>query len=366
MSRKISAIPADYADWLADIKTRVATARQRAALAANAELIRLYWQIGRDILQRQSAQGWGSKVIERLARDLRAAFPEMKGFSARNLMYMRDFAEAWPDAEIVQQLAAQLPWFHIVVLITRLKDDPAREWYARRAIAAGWSRVTLELNIRNRLHERQGQAVTNFDARLPVPHSELAHETLKDPYLFDFLGLGDEAHERDIENALVRHITKFLLELGSGFAFIGRQFRLEVEGDEFFVDLLFYHTRLKCYVVVELQATAFKPEHAGQLNFYLTAVDRQIKAPDDKPTIGLLLCKTKKRTVAEYALSGIDKPIGVAEYQLVRALPEALGTSLPTVEELESELGAIDDGEFEAATGKRDLHVGGEEKGEKE
>ena len=366
MSRKISAIPADYADWLADIKTRVATARQRAALAANAELIQLYWQIGRDILQRQSAQGWGSKVIERLARDLRAAFPEMKGFSARNLMYMRDFAEAWPDAEIVQQLAAQLPWFHIVVLITRMKDDPTREWYARRAIAEGWSRVTLELNIRNRLHERQGQAVTNFDARLPVPHSELAHETLKDPYLFDFLGLGDEAHERDIENALVRHITKFLLELGSGFAFIGRQFRLEVESDEFFVDLLFYHTRLKCYVVVELKATAFKPEHAGQLNFYLTAVDRQIKAPDDKPTIGLLLCKTKKRTVAEYALSGIDKPIGVAEYQLVRALPEALGTSLPTVEELESELGAIDDGEFEAATGKRDLHVGGEEKGEKE
>lgn len=231
-------------------------------------------------------------------------------------------------------------------------NDPRGPWMSDnypdtggRAIAEGWSRATLEVQIRNRLHERQGQAVTNFDSRLPVPHSELAHETLKDPYLFDFLGLGDEAHERDIENALVRHITKFLLELGSGFAFIGRQFRLEVEGDEFFLDLLFYHTRLKCYVVVELKATAFKPEHAGQLNFYLTAVDRQFKAPDDKPTIGLLLCKTKKRTVAEYALSGIDKPIGVAEYQLVRALPEPLVTSLPTVEELESELGAIDDGE---------------------
>ena len=364
MNKKIAAIPADYANWLADIKTRVVAARQRAALAANAELIRLYWQIGHDILLRQSAQGWGSKVIERLARDLREDFPEMKGFSARNLMYMRDFAAAWPDAEIVQQTAAQLPWFHIVVLITRLKDSPAREWYARRAISEGWSRVTLELNIRNRLHERQGQAITNFDARLPTPHSELAHETLKDPYLFDFLGLGDDAQEREIENALVRHITRFLLELGSGFAFIGRQFRLEVEGDEFFVDLLFYHTRLKCYVVVELKATAFKPEHAGQLNFYLTAVDKQIKAPDDKPTIGLLLCKTKKRTVAEYALSGIDKPIGVAEYQLVRALPEPLLTSLPTVEELESELEAIGDGESEAATGKRDLQVGGEEKGE--
>ena len=206
------------------------------------------------------------------------------------------------------------------------------------------SRATLELSIRNCLHERQGQAVTNFGSRLPAPQSELALETLKDPYLFDFLGLGENAHERDIENALVRHITRFLLELGSGFAFIGRQYRLEVNGNEFFIDLLFYHTRLKCYVVVELKATAFKPEHAGQLNFYLTAVDRQVKAPEDKPTIGLLLCKTKDHLVAEYALSGIDKPIGVAEYQLVRAsLPEPLVTSLPTVEQLESELGAIED-----------------------
>ncbi|MCP5425338.1 MAG: DUF1016 domain-containing protein [Gammaproteobacteria bacterium] len=343
MNGKSAAIPMDYAEWLAAIKARVATARQRAALAANAELIQLYWQIGHDILQRQSAQGWGSKVIERLARDLREAFPEMKGFSRANLLYMRAFAEAWSEAEIVQQSVGQLPWGHNVLLLTRLKDSALRLYYAEQARTGGWSRVTLELNIRNRLHERQGQAVTNFDARLPAPHSELAQETLKDPYLFDFLGLGDEAHERDIENALVRHITKFLLELGSGFAFVGRQYRLEVEGDEFFIDLLFYHTRLKCYVVVELKATAFKPEHAGQLNFYLTAVDRQVKAPDDKPTIGLLLCKTKKRMIAEYALSGIDKPIGVAEYQLVRALPEPLVTSLPTVEELESELRAIEE-----------------------
>lgn len=359
-------LPADYAAWLAGIKTRITASRQRAALAVNAALIQLYWQLGREILERQAQQGWGSKVIDRLARDLREAFPDMKGFSARNLMYMRDFAEAWPDAAIVQQAAAQLPWFHNVLLLTRVKDPALRLRYAEQAIAEGWSRATLEVHIRNRLHERQGSAVTNFETRLPAPHSQLAHETLKDPYLFDFLGLGDDAHEREIENALVRHITRFLLELGSGFAFVGRQFRLEVEGDEFFVDLLFYHTRLKCYVVVELKATAFKPEHAGQLNFYLTAVDRQIKAPDDKPTIGLLLCKTKKRTVAEYALSGIDKPIGVAEYQLVRVLPEPLVTSLPTVEELESELEAIGDGESEAATGKRDLQVGGEEKGGKE
>ena len=212
----------------------------------------------------------------------------------------------------------------------------------KAAIAGGWSRVTLELNIRDRLLERQGQAVTNFAARLPLPQSQLARETLKDPYLFDFLGLGDDAHEREIENALVRHITRFLLELGSGFAYVGRQFRLEVNGDEFFIDLLFYHTRLKCYVVVELKATAFKPEHAGQLNFYLAAVDRQIKSPDDKPTIGLLLCRTQNRLVAEYALSGIDKPIGVSEYRLLRDLPEAFAKSLPTVEELENELAELE------------------------
>jgi predicted nuclease of restriction endonuclease-like (RecB) superfamily len=365
MSKKIAAIPADYADWLADIKTRVTSARQRAALAANAELIGLYWQIGRDILQRQSAQGWGSKVIERLARDLREAFPEMKGFSRANLLYMRAFAEAWPDEVIVQQLAGQLPWFHNVLLLTRVKDPVLRLRYAEQARAEGWSRATLEVSIRNRLHERQGQAVTNFEARLTAPHSELVHATLKDPYLFDFLGLGEDAHEREIENALVRHITKFLLELGSGFAFVGQQYRLELSDKEFFIDLLFYHTRLKCYVVVELKATEFRPEHAGQLNFYLTAVDRQIKAPDDKPTIGLLLCKTQDRLVAEYALSGIEKPIGVAEYELVRALPETLATNLPTVEELESELSAPGDARSETATGKQDLQVGVQGKGNK-
>lgn len=357
MSKNITGIPVDYADWLANIKGRVSAARQRAALAANAELVQLYWQIGHDILQRQAQQGWGSRVIDRLARDLREAFPEMKGFSTRNLMYMRDFSEAWTDAAIVQQIAAQLPWFHNVVLINRVKDQATRTWYAQQAIADGWSRATLELQIRNCLHERQGNAVTNFEARLPEAHSQLAHETLKDPYLFDFLGLGDNAHEREIENALVRHITHFLLELGSGFAFVGQQYRLEVSEKEFFIDLLFYHTRLKCYVVVELKATEFRPEHAGQLNFYLTAVDRQVKAADDNPTIGLLLCKTQDRLVAEYALSGIDKPIGVAEYELVRALPEPLLTSLPTVEELESELAALDEASASTATCKPDLQV---------
>lgn len=336
MKNNESPISADYGQWLSAIKDRVLATRQRAALAANAELISLYWHIGQEILQQQAAQGWGSKVIERLGRDLREAFPEMKGFSTRNLKYMRTFAETWADFEFVQQSAAQLPWFHLCTLIDKVKDPIQREWYLQKAIAQAWSRTTLEIHIKNRLYERQGQAVNNFASRLPAATSALAQETLKDPYLFDFLGLGEEAHERDIEQALVQHITQFLLELGSGFAYVGRQYRLEVNGDEFFIDLLFYHTRLKCYVVVELKATAFKPEHA--LNFYLAAIDAQVKAPDDNPTIGLLLCKTQNRLVAEYALSGIDKPIGIAEYELVRALPEPLLTNLPTVEQLESEL----------------------------
>lgn len=363
MSKKPAAIPADYADWLADIKERVATAHQRAALAANAELVMLYWRIGHEVLERQRTANWGDKVLVRLARDLREAFPEMRGFSLANVKFMRAFAQAWPDAAIGQQAVSQLPWGHNVLLLTKLKDSALRLRYAERAIAEGWSRSTLEANIRDTLLERQGKAVTNFEARLPAPHSLLAHDTLKDPYLLDFLGLGNNARERSIETGLVQHVTRFLLELGSGFAFVGRQYRLEVEGDEFFIDLLFYHTRLKCYVVVELKATAFKPEHAGQLNFYLTAVDRLVKAPDDKPTIGLLLCKTRKRTVAEYALSGIDKPIGVAEYRLLRDLPQSLTASLPTVEELESELGSIGDEASEEATGKRNLPVGGEQKG---
>ena len=338
MGKEMAMMPADYGQWLADIKNRVLTARHKAALAVNAELVSLYWHIGRDILQRQAAQGWGSKVIDRLGRDLREAFPEMKGFSRANLLYMRAFAEAWTDFEIVQQSVGQLPWGHNVLLLNRIKEQEARLFYVQKAIAENWSRTTLEVHIKNRLHERQGKAVTNFAARLPAPTSALAQETLKDPYLFDFLSLGEDVQEREIENALMQHITRFLLELGNGFAFVGRQYRLEVNGDEFFIDLLFYHIRLKCYVVVELKATAFKPEHAGQLNFYLAAVDAQIKAPDDHATIGLLLCKTQNRLVAEYALSGIDKPIGIAEYELVRALPEPLVTNLPTVEQLENEL----------------------------
>lgn len=330
----------DYMRWLSSLKSEIQGARARAALAVNQELVRLYHRLGTEILDRQRRQAWGAKIIERLATDLREAFPDMRGLSASNLKYMRFFAEMCPDRQIGQQAADQLPWFHIVTLLTKMPDATEREWYALRAAEQGWSRATLEAHIKSRLHLRQGAAVTNFEQRLPEVHARLAAEVLKDPYHFDFLGLGDEAHEHDIEGALVRHITHFLLELGAGFAFVGRQHRIEVEGDEFFIDLLFYHTRLKCYVVVELKAGEFKPAHAGQLNFYLAAVDRQVKAPDDQPTIGLLLCKTKKRLVAEYALSGISKPMGVAEYQLLRALPEPLDTKLPTIEELEEGLSA--------------------------
>ena len=338
VSQKLSVFPTDYAAWVLSLKKRIAGARQKALLTANAEQIKLYHEIGLDILDRQNRQGWGAKVIDRLSVDLREAFPDMKGLSSSNLKYMRFFAQECPDRRIGQQSADQLPWFHIVILITKFSDPVIRDWYAREAIQQSWPRDTLEQYIKSQLHRRQGAAVTNFKKCLDPSIAGSAQAILKDPYHFDFLGLGDEAHEQDIENALIRHITRFLLELGQGFAFVSRQFRLEVDGDEFFIDLLFYHTRLKCYVVVELKSVAFKPGHAGQLNFYLSAVDAQIKAPNDKPTIGLLLCKTKKKMVAEYALSGIDKPMGVAEYQLLRVLPQPLDTCLPTIEELELQL----------------------------
>jgi predicted nuclease of restriction endonuclease-like (RecB) superfamily len=335
-------IAPEYAAWLAELKQRIASAQQRAALAANRELVLLYWQIGRDILQRQAAQGWGARVIKRLAHDLHQAFPDMRGFSRANLLHMRAFAEAWPDEANVQQLVGHLPWGHNLVLLAKLKLPEQRTAYAARALEHGWSRSVLVHQIESRLLEREGQAVTNFGARLPAPGSALAQTTLKDPYLFDFLGIGAEATERDIEQALTRHISRFLLELGAGFAFVGRQVHLEVGGDDFYIDLLFYHLRLRCYVVVELKAGPFKPEHAGQLNFYLTAVDEQLKSPEDGPTIGLLLCKSKNRVVAEYALRDSTKPIGVAEYQLVAALPAELEASLPSIELIEREVSELD------------------------
>lgn len=333
--------PQDYAPWLAELKSRIHTAQQRATLAVNRELVLLYWQIGRDILERQARQGWGAKVIERLAHDLRLAFPDMKGFSPRNLKYMRAFAEAWPEPEFVQAVLAQLPWYHQLALLDKLDAPESRRWYAAQAIEHNWSRNVLVIQIETRLMERTGAAVNNFAASLPKPQSDLARESLKDPYRLDFLGLPKEAQERAIESALIEHVTEFLLELGAGFAFVGRQVLLDVGGDEFFIDLLFYHLKLRCYVVIELKVGKFKPEHLGQLGFYLTAVDTQIKHPQDNPTIGMLLCKSKNKVVAEYALRDNSQPIGVAEYQLIESLPEELATSLPSIEQIERELGGL-------------------------
>ena len=334
----LSPQPEGYADWLADLKGRIHTAQQRATLAVNRELVLLYWQIGRDILARQSQQGWGTKVIDRLAHDLRTTFPDMQGFLPRNLKYMRAFADAWPDGAFVQAVLAQLPWYHQLALLDKLPGPETRKWYAAKAIEHNWSRNVLVMQIELRLLERSGKAVTNFDQTLPRPQSDLARESLKDPYRLDFLGLTDEAQERVVEGALVKHVTEFLLELGAGFAFVGRQVLLDVAGDEFFIDLLFYHLKLRCYVVIELKAGKFKPEHVGQLGFYLTAVDAQVKHAQDGPTIGLLLCKNKNKVVAEYALRNVNKPQGVADYQLVESLPPELQTSLPSIEQIEREL----------------------------
>jgi predicted nuclease of restriction endonuclease-like (RecB) superfamily len=330
--------PAGYAEWLLELKSRIHSAQQRATLALNRELVLLYWQIGRDILARQAQQGWGAKVIERLAHDLRTAFPAMKGFSPRNLKYMRAFAEGWPDGEFVQAVLAQLPWYHQLALLDKLPNPETRRWYAAKAIEHSWSRNVLVMQIETRLLERSGTALTNFDASLPKPQSDLARESLKDPYRFDFLGLAEDAQEREVESALVKHVTEFLLELGAGFAFVGRQVLLDVGGDEFFIDLLFYHLKLRCYVVIELKGGKFKPEHLGQLGFYLTAVDRQVKTEHDKPTIGLLLCKSKNKVVAEYALGDSSQPMGIAEYKLLESLSADLRTSLPSIEQIENEL----------------------------
>src|SRR5699024_8787075 len=294
--------------------------------------------IGQDILERQSKQGWGSKVIERLSHDLRDAFPEMKGFSPRNLNYMRAFADAWPEEAIVQQPVAQLPWSHNLVLLDKLAHQNERLQYAAAVLRNGWSRNVLAMQIEAQTLERQGQAVTNFEHSLPATQSDLAREALKDPYKFDFLTLGEDAREREIEKALVDHVAEFLLELGAGFAYVGREVHLEVGDDDYFLDLLFYHLSLRCYVVVELKAGEFKPEHLGKLGFYLTAVDEQVRHAHDEPTVGLLLCKSKNKIVAEYALRDNAQPLGVAEYELQAALPEQLQTSMPTIEQIEHEL----------------------------
>ncbi len=333
-------VPDSYATTLTEIKQRLQEARLRTVLAANSALVLTYWEIGQVILTRQAAQGWGAKVIDRLSSDLRAAFPDMQGLSSRNLKYMRTFASAWPDLEIVQRTVAQLPWRQNIALLDKLKDSDQRLWYAQKAAEHGWSKSILTFQIQGQLHLRSGKAQNNFAQTLPPADSDLASQIFKDPYLFDFLGTADARREREVEQALVDHIQHFLLELGAGFAFVGRQMHLEVGEHDFYLDLLFYHLRLRRYVVIELKARSFEPGDVGQMNLYMSAVDDLLRHPDDQPTIGLLLCREKDKLVVEYALRGLDKPIGVAGWQtqLVDSLPPDLASSLPTVKEIEAEL----------------------------
>lgn len=330
----------NYFALLDGLKQRIRSAQMRAALAVNQELIQLYWQIGREILQRQSQENWGSKVIQRLAKDLKREFPDIRGFSRSNLMYMRSFAEAWPDEQIVQRSVGQLPWRHNIALIEKLKDTEERLWYGQQALENGWSRDILVMQIETHLFRRQGGAVTNFEKTLPPEESDLQRQLLKDPYHFEFLTLDKAVQERDLERALVDRIREFLLELGVGFAFVGSQYRLELEGDEFFIDLLFYHIKLHRYVVIDLKTTEFKPEYAGKMNFYVKAVNHLLCGERDDPTIGIVLCRSKKRTIVEFALDMMENPIGVSTYKLRDELPPDLRNSLPSAEQLEMELDA--------------------------
>ena len=347
-------LPDGYAETLQEIKARIRSAQVKASLSVNREMISLYWYIGSVIVYRQEMEGWGKSVVERLATDLQSEFPGVGGFSANNVWRMRAFHLAYRQpspilAQPVQEVAgttlpqpvAEIPWGHNVTLIQKVKDPTKRLWYAKMTLENGWSRNILDLQIDSDLYGRQGKAVTNFKRTLPAPQSDLAQQTLKDPYTFDFLTLATNAAERQLERGLVDHIVKFLLELGAGFAFVGEQVHLNVDDEDYYLDLLFYHTRLHCYVVVDLKAGRFKPEHAGKMNFYLSAVDDQLRTPPDNPSIGLILCRYKKQTTVEYALRHIGTPVGVAEWQtqLVKTLPKELKGSLPTVEEIEKELG---------------------------
>jgi len=340
VAAQASDMPADYAAWLAEIKGRIHGERLRLVLASNSVMVLLYWDIGQRILNKQAEQGYGTKVVDRLAADLRDAFPDMRGFSPRNLKYMRAFAAAWPERALVQQTVAQLTWGQNIVLLEKLDQDQDRLWYAARTLEHGWSRNILSLQIEGQAHLRQGRAQTNFPATLPTAESDMAVQVFKDPYLFDFLGTDAPRREAELERGLVAHIQKFLLELGQGFAFVGRQVHLEIGDEDFYLDLLFYHLKLRRYVVIELKARKFEAGDGAQLGMYMTAVDRLLAHPDDKPTLGLLLVREKNRVLVEYALAGSTQPISVAEWetQLTRALPQELEGSLPTIEQIEAEL----------------------------
>lgn len=331
----------DYKDWLNSIKQRVVAARMRVALAANSELIRFYWELGSQIDEKQQYSQWGDKIIQQLSADLQKEFPEIKGFSTTNLKYClrfyQFFAELQPSL-FGQQPVDQIPWGHNIQIFTKCTSQEEASFYISQTLEQGWSRDVLALQLKSRLHERAGKTISNFSRTLPAPQSDLAQQTLKDPYTFDFMQLTTPFNERDVEQQLTRHLTQFLLELGKGFAFVGRQYHLEIADNDYYLDLLFYHITLKCYVVIELKNKKFIPEYAGKLNFYLSAVDSLLKKDDDQPSIGLLLCRDKSNIEVEFALRDMNKPMGVSEYNLVENLPDNLKGALPTVEEIERDL----------------------------
>ena len=325
-----------YMEFLNSLKKEIKQARLKAHLAVNKELILLYWKIGKEILERKRDLGWGSKVIEQLSQDLQHTFPEMKGLSPRNLVYMQTFANAYPDFEFTQQVVAQIPWGHIVIILDKINDSQKRIFYIQNTIEHGWSRNVLAMQIANNLYEREGKALTNFKDTLPSPTSDLAQQLFKNEYNFEFLNLSKDVHEKVIERSLIEHIRDFLLELGSGFAFLGSQHKVTLAGEDFYIDLLMYHVKLRAYVVIELKAGKFKPEYVGKLSFYLTAIDKEVKLPDDNPTIGLLLCQSSNKLMVEYCLSDIRKPVGISEYRTItETLPKELETILPTPEQFQ-------------------------------
>jgi predicted nuclease of restriction endonuclease-like (RecB) superfamily len=308
-----------YSVFLNDLKTRIRSAQISAAISVNQEMTLLYWHIGREILLRQEQQGWGSKVINRLSQDLKREFPDMKGFSRSNLKYMRAFAESWPDFQIGQQVLANLPWTQNVALLEKLKDETQRLWYAQQSLEHGWGRSILIAPIETGLYQREGGAITNFEHTLPPAQSELAHEVLKDPYKLDFLTLSKDAEAKDLKRALVKHMRDFLLELGVGFSFVGHDYRVTVDNQDFYIDMLFYHVKLRCYVVIQLELGDFQPEHSGRMNFYLSAIDAQERGEYDQPSIGIILCKAKGKTIVDYSLRHLQNPIAVATHKLPSA-----------------------------------------------
>lgn len=345
-----------YKAWLRELKERVHQSQLKAAVSVNRTLLEFYWQLGADIVNKQQKTVWGSGFIKQLSHDLLTEFPELRGFSERNIKYIRQWFLFWSTTKQIGQqpvaqlncdpvqLITQIPWGHNIVIVSKCASAEEAVFYVNATVENGWSRNVLTHQIENNLYSRQGKTIDNFDKTLPKPQSDLARQTLKDPYSFDFLTLSDDYNERQLEKELVDHISKFLLELGAGFAYVGRQVPLQVGERDFFLDLLFYHTRLHCYVVVELKTGDFEPEHAGKLNFYLKAVDEQLRQENDNSSIGILLCKNKDKLVVEYALSDIRKPIGVSEYQLTKSLPDDLKSNLPSIEEIETELTASQGG----------------------